>query len=400
MHRIFPAFSHEANGSSQPQPPSGRIPGRDRMKGAPMLRYRTLVICLIWTLSVGGLSSTPRLRAPADTIPERLGDQEFWKMTEEFSEPSGFFRSDNLLSNEMTMQYVVPELVRRTQPGGAYMGVGPEQNFTYIAALKPKIVFITDIRRGNTHTQLMYKALFELSADRADFVARLFTRKRPEGLTAASSAQEIFRAIATAPVGTEAAFKENLKEIQELLGQKHKFNLAKGDLEGIEYVYHSFFTFGPAISYNSTGQGFGGRSGNFSTYADIMTQTDENNISRGYLANEDNYKVVKNLEEKNLIIPLVGDFGGPKAIRSVGKYLKEHGATVAAFYLSNVEQYLGSNWSLFCANVASLPLDEKSTFIRSSRGSFGGPRGGLITTLGSMLNETKGCGASVSALHR
>jgi hypothetical protein len=364
------------------------------------MQNRTLVICLIWVISVGGLSSAPSLRIPSETLPERLNDQEFWKMTEEFSEPNGFFRSDNLLSNEMTMQYVVPELVRRTQPGGAYMGVGPEQNFTYIAAVKPKIVFITDIRRGNTHTQLMYKALFELSADRADFVARLFTRKRPEGLTASSTVQEIFRAFATAPAGTEAAFKENMKALRELLEQKHKFNLANGDLEGIEYVYHSFFAFGPGISYNSTGQGFGGRGGNFSTYADIMMQTDQNNISRGYLANEDNYKVVKSLEEKNLVIPLVGDFGGPKAIRSAGKYLKEHGVTVVAFYLSNVEQYLGSNWGLFCANVASLPLDEKSTFIRSSRASYGGPRGGLVTTLGSMLNETKGCGGSVSELHR
>jgi hypothetical protein len=356
-----------------------------------------LALCL---LLLSQTSSFPNLRTPADTLPERLGDQEFWKMTEEFSEPNGYFRSDNLLSNEMTMQHVITDLVRRTQPGGAYLGVGPEQNFTYIAALKPKIAFITDIRRGNTHTQLMYKALFELSAERADFVARLFTRKRPEGLTSSSTVQEIFRAFAAVAAGTEAAFKENMKAIQDLLVQKHKFSLANGDLEGIESIYHTFFTFGPGISYNSTGQGFGGRGGSFSTYADIMTQTDENNVSRGYLANEENYKVLKGLEEKNLIIPLVGDFAGPKAIRSAGKYLKEHGATVVAFYLSNVEQYLGSNWSTFCANVASLPLDEKSSFIRSSRTRYGGPRGGLVTTLGNMREETKGCGGSASAMIR
>ena len=46
------------------------------------------------------------------------------------------------------------------------------------------------------------------------------------------------------------------------------------------------------------------------------------------------------MEQKNLLIPLVGNFGGPKAIRAVGTYLKEHGAIVGAFYLSNVEQYL------------------------------------------------------------
>ena len=123
-----------------------------------------------------------------------------------------------------------------------------------------------------------------------------------------------------------------------------------------------------------------------------MTQTDKDGVNHGFLANEENFKVMRNLEEKNLLVPLVGDFGGPKAIRAVGKYLKEHGATVTAFYLSNVEQYLGSNWNDFCANVASLPLDEKSTFIRSSRGGYGGGPGyGLATSLGGMLSETKAC---------
>ena len=61
------------------------------------------------------------------------------------------------------------------------MGVGPEQNFTYIAVTRPAIAFIVDIRRGNLDLHLMYKALFELSADRADFVSRLFSRKRPAG---------------------------------------------------------------------------------------------------------------------------------------------------------------------------------------------------------------------------
>src|SRR6185295_7576698 len=121
-------------------------------------------------------------------------DQEFWKLSLEFSEPDGQFRSDNLLSNEIYYPSIVPDLIRRTKPGGVYLGVGPEQNFNYIAAIKPKIVFITDIRRGNLWTQLMYKALFEMSKDRADFIGRLFTKKRPDGLTEKSSATEIIQA--------------------------------------------------------------------------------------------------------------------------------------------------------------------------------------------------------------
>ena len=142
---------------------------------------------LAWTAPM-----VPRAAALAD-LPARLADAEFWKLIEEFSEPNGTFRSDNLLSNEIWFQTIIPELVTVVKPGAVYMGVGPEQNFSYIAALKPRVVFIVDIRRGNLHTQLMYKALFELARDRADFVSMLFARKRPEGLTPTSSVAEFSR---------------------------------------------------------------------------------------------------------------------------------------------------------------------------------------------------------------
>src|SRR5499426_981661 len=131
----------------------------------------------------------------ADTLPTQLSDEEFWKLSSESSEPDGTFRSDNLLSNESYFQYVIPQLSELAKSQHVYMGVGPEQNFTYIAALKPKMVFILDIRRGNLDLHLMYKALFEMSKDRAEFVSRLFSKKRPEGLTAQSTAEEIFTSI-------------------------------------------------------------------------------------------------------------------------------------------------------------------------------------------------------------
>ena len=66
-------------------------------------------------------------------------------------------------------------------------------------------------------------------------------------------------------------------------------------------------------------------------------------------------------------MPVVGDFGGPKAIRAVGRYLRDHGATVGAFYTSNVEMYLFQSdaWKRFYENVATMPVDARSTFIRS-----------------------------------
>jgi hypothetical protein len=356
-------------------------------------RRTVLFALLVSVVALGAGAFAPRLRAAADTLPARLSDQEFWQLSNSLSEDNGYFRSDNLLSNEIWFQTVIPDLLTRTKPGGVYLGVGPEQNFTYIAALKPKIVFITDIRRGNLHTQLMYKALFELSADRAEFMSRLFAKKRPAALAPDASAHDLQQAYWDQATGDETAYRANLQAIDDLLTKRHELPLPKEDLEGIEYVYHNFYWWGPAINYNSSTQNGGGRGGSMSDYATLMEATDNAGMSRSYLANEANFKVLKDLEEKNLIVPLVGNFGGPKALRALGKYLKDHGATVTAFYLSNVEQYLYQDnlWGAFCSNVASMPLDGASTFIRTTQGGGGG-RGGLMTYLGEMQNETKNCG--------
>src|SRR5207248_5342781 len=124
----------------------------------------------------------------------------------------------------------------------------------------------------------------------------------------------------------------------------------------------------------ATGANRGGNNG--ATYADLMTADDGNGENRSYLANEENFAFVKDLEARNLVVPVVGDFGGPKAIRAVARYLKSVDAMVSAFYLSNVEQFLvqDGKWDIFCSSVATLPVDETSAFIRSGRGrgGFGG----------------------------
>jgi hypothetical protein len=328
--------------------------------------------------------------AGAQSLPTQLTDEEFWKLSSDFSEPDGTFRSDNLLSNESWFQYVIPELNKTAKPSRVYLGVGPEQNFTYIAALKPQMVFIFDVRRGNLDLHLMYKALFELSKDRADFVSRLFSRKRPEGLSSESSARAIFAAYSIVDTSTEL-FKENLQAIQDHLVKTHGFPVSATDLDGIEYVYSSFHRFGPNINYNSSTRG--GFGGGGVGYSDLMIATDESGQSRSYLANEQNFQVLKTLHAKNLVVPVVGNFAGPKAIRAVGQYLKDKGAQVSAFYLSNVEQYLRQDgiWDNFCRNVATLPLDESSTFIRSVRGGRYGLGTGLNSDLGNMLDEVSYC---------
>src|SRR5436190_12077235 len=154
-------------------------------------RSRNLILCLTFVFFSTAVRPLHSGHAAAASAPARLSDQEFWKLSTTMSEEDGSFRSDNLLSNELTFQYVIPELLEVSKQGRIYMGVGPEQNFTYIAALKPAMAIIVDIRHGNLDVQLMYKAIFEMSKDRAEFVSRLFSRKRPDGLGTQSTAREI-----------------------------------------------------------------------------------------------------------------------------------------------------------------------------------------------------------------
>lgn len=371
------------------------------------LLHRRAVVLLAIAVALTGLAAASRLGATAAlasravdaALPERLSNQEFWKITSDASELNGFFRSDNLLSNEVFMQQVIPELTRIARPHRVYLGVGPEQNFTYIAALKPAMAIIVDVRRGNLDLHLMYKALFELSSNRAEFVSKLFSRKRPDGLTSASTAAQIFDAFARVQP-SEALYRENLKAIEHDLGETHGFALTSDDLSGergLEYVYKAFFTFGPDLTYSSIG-GFGGFGGGraMPTYADLMTLADGGGQTHSYLASEENFSVVRDLERRNLLVPIVGNFAGPKAIRAVGAYLKEKNALVSAFYLSNVEQYLRQDhiWSDFCRNVATLPIDGTSLFIRSTRGGRGGYGfGSLSSELEPIGDVVKDCGS-------
>jgi len=307
-----------------------------------------------------------------------LSDSEFWRLTEDLSEPNGFFNSDNLLSNETTFQYVIPKLTSSVRPGMAYLGVGPEQNFTYIVALQPSIAFIPDIRRGNLQEHLMYKALFEMAADRADFLSRLFSRERPGRLSADTTVEALMTAYARA-APNEALYQRNLAAIREWLTGHHQFKLPTGDLEGIESIYAAFYAGGPSLSYNSARP----QRSRYPTYSELQQETDGDGRARGYLASEGNFKVVKGFEERNLIVPLVGDFAGPKTIRAVGGWLKQHGETVGAFYTSNVENYLFQSnvWGSFARNAAALPIDASSTFIRSCFDTCPGVPGSRSTTL-------------------
>src|SRR5215471_12473803 len=166
-------------------------------------------------IAISALILIPSLLRPADNVPREITDTEFWKMVNSLSEEGGYFRFQ-FMSNEREFPSVIPKLKQGIKPGGVYFGVGPEQNFTYIAATQPKIAFIFDIRRQNMLEHLMYKALFELSANRAEFVSRLFSRRPTLELSPTSPVRALFQAYGGARPDRQL-FKQNLQAIKDKL---------------------------------------------------------------------------------------------------------------------------------------------------------------------------------------
>ena len=297
----------------------------------------------------------------APSLPDHLSDAEFWTLVSDISEPGGFFQiTDNYTSNEREVGGLFSALGERGVRGGVYLGVGPEQNFSYIASIRPAMAFIVDIRRQAVMQHLMYKAVFELTTDRADFISLLFSMPRPEGLDTTTSIQEIWAAYE--PMATDAAaVSRNAARIVDQLTKTHQFTFTADEAAQLDSVIAAFVRYGPDISTR------GAPRGGLATFADLTSWSlDARGQPQSFLSTEEHFRSVKALEERNLIIPVSGDFAGPKAIRAVAAYLRKQGGIVRAFYVSNVEQYLflDNKQRAFYDNVATLPVDEASVFIR------------------------------------
>jgi len=318
------------------------------------MRLRTVALLVLIALA----SSVFAIRG-SEALPAQFTDAEYWKIISEFSEPSGYFQHEIVTSNEISYQYVLPKLVQRAQTGGAYLGVGPEQNFTYMAAMQPKIAFLIDIRRDMMLEHLLYKSIFEISADRVEFVSNLFSRKAPPQLNSESTVQAIFQSFSKVPADMAQA-EVRLKDFLARLKTRHHFGLSVEDESSIRSIYLTFVREGVTNFYSS-----------FMSpgYASLMTMTDGSGKNWSYLASSENYERIRAMQQKNLVVPLVGDFAGPKAIRMAGQYLKDHGAVVNVFYISNVEDYIRA-WRQYAGNIASLPTNESSLFIRWSPGGM------------------------------
>jgi hypothetical protein len=308
--------------------------------------------------------------APAAALTRPSPDTAFGALIESLSEPGGFFDSDNLVSNEPSYLTVLGKMAEMKVQGGAYLGVGPDQSFSYIAQVRPKIAFMIDIRRDNLLQHLLYKALFEMSRTRVEYLALLFGRDVPRELDRWTRR----------PLPALLAYIDSMPPREELLAvtkqtvarrvQRFGIPLDAQDLASIDRMQSAFFREGLDIRYTSLGRP--SRPG-YPTYRDLLLERDLAGHQANYFASEDEWQFLKRMQDASLIVPVTGNLAGAKALEAIAGYMAEHDLKVSAFYVSNVESYLMRDglFDGFAENVSHLPIDEHSVIIRSYFGGRG-----------------------------
>jgi hypothetical protein len=328
--------------------------------------WHSFAVASMLALTLIGNATFARQSVPAvrEQPREGLSAAEFSRLVRDLSEDGGYFRSDNFTSNETSYLHVVGKLRELGATGGAYIGVGPEQNFTYIAKVRPRIAFIIDIRRQAIIQHLMFKAIFQLAANRAQYLSLLLSKPLPKdkGPSADASVNDILTFFSQSQAD-ERTYASNLAAIRKAIKEDFQVPLSDADQTSLDYVYKNFRDDGLDIAYRMEGS----RGGWFPSLKELIVQPDQHNKLGNFLATKEDYEFVRDLHRKNLIIPVVGDFAGKKALAAIGDYLRKASFTVTAFYTSNVEQYLFQNgvFTGFAENIRKLPLTDKSLFIRA-----------------------------------
>lgn len=310
------------------------------------------------------------LQAPAPPPRQALSPpSSFAARIASLSEAPGYFDTDNLISNERSYLQVIPDLRVPALRGGAYIGVGPDQNFSYIAAVRPSIAFILDIRRDNMLLHLLFKALFQLSRTRAEYLALLTGRPVPPRVERWSDASidRLVHYIATTRVDPVA--NEKLRVRLSDVISRFGVGLSREDFDTIDRFHRRFIDAGIALQFQSAGRP---PRSHYPTYRELLVARDPEGNACNYLALEDAFQIVKSLQARDLIIPVVGNLSGPSALASIGGFMKQRGDTLAALYASNVEFYLFGEGTFrdFAANLRRVPHTNNSLIVRSVFGRW------------------------------
>jgi len=287
---------------------------------------------------------------------------------QELSEPGGYFDTDNLVSNERGYGRVTGRL---QASGGAYIGVGPEQNFSYIARVRPSWAFIVDIRRDNMLEHLLLNAILASAESPLEYLCLLFSRappRAPPGDPPRSRggslpvAELVQRFEALQP--SAALLERNQGRLVSYIEDGIAFPLRPEDRQAIRQMQQAFYDHQLELRFQTHGRAMSSR---HPSYRDLLLERTPGGEAASFLGSSDDYAFVRRLAREGRLVPVVGDLAGDHAVRAVGRFLRERGETLGTFYTSNVEYYLlgDDRYRSFVENVRSLPMTPDSLFLRA-----------------------------------
>ena len=322
-------------------------------------RIRAALWCAAFALAALQPACAPQPHA-ADQLQQPGIAESFQRL----SEQGGYFDSDNLISNETSYLHALDALRELGVRGGAYIGVGPDQNFSYIAEIRPQLAFMIDIRRDNMLQHLIFRSLFLHSRNRMEFLAGLIGAKPPGdiGKWTDQPIETILAVLDTATRTPAELDRLTARALQD--AQQTGIALSALDVETIRQFQREFHDMGLEIRYTSKNRP---PRLNYPTLRELILERDRSGALGSYLATEERWRYVQDMQKANRLLLVTGDLSGQHALRAIGAFVRERGLEVSAFYTSNVEQYLFQFGTFpdFAANTLTLPFAANAAIIRS-----------------------------------
>lgn len=309
--------------------------------------------------------------APRSLDAQHSTDSSFAGLVARLSEAAGYFDSDNIISNEASYLQIASQLQKVGVHGGMYIGVGPDQNFSYIALIRPSIALMLDIRRDNMLEHLLFKSYFAVARNRLEYLCLLFGKPVPPDIDKWTGRS----------IGLIVAYLDRTPTDSATVGATRRASneriarfgvpLDARDRDMIDRYRAEFVADGFETRYSSLGRN---NRMDYPSFGQLLMATDRAGRQLSYIASEDAFQFVRSMQLHDQIIPVVGNVAGNKAMRTIAQYATAHRLVLSAFYLSNVEQYLitrDGGFDAFAANVKAIPHDSTSVIIRSYFGRFG-----------------------------
>ncbi len=328
-----------------------------------------MVGCMLGVMPAAAQPAGVRAPLNASEAPAAISREEFARLVATLSEPGGYFDTDNLISNESSYLHALGALDALEVRGGAYIGVGPDQSFSYIARTRAQLAFLVDIRRDNLLQHLLFKTLFHAASNRVEYLALWLGRPVPANAKAYVD-RDIVEIVAL--LDSAAPTDRSRSRASEAVRSRLRDTgvpLSASDQATIARFHGAFMSAGLSLRFTSVGRA---PRPYYPTLANLLLETDLDGRRASYLASEADFQYVKELQRRNLIIPVVGDLGGESALGAVGEAVRRRGMEVTTLYASNAEDYVmrDGHFERYVQNVASLPLAKRGVIIRSW---FGGP---------------------------